>query len=310
MNFRVSTASRLAVRTKKDEMEMNVEMKNIDRSMKSTGIPRTITKKKILTTIEFLEVSKRLNREKKKWVLKSNNARDVEKLSFLSNDDFDLIIFLSSSKFEIKRLFKHDMKIDTKRKFEIKFYKYVEENIFVNDEKSAVSKSMSNAKRLKFFKRIKKKKIKKNVLKFENASSKISSSTRSTVLEFVKNAIMKNFKTKSTSTTILKSLLIIKISKVAQTCRKLNKAVRKKKVRIAKKLKKIEKKKIQKSIELLKTSLNLSTSVLKKSSRIMLKKFSRMKLKKNKSRNARSIKKNKSIFKKIMFFNQIMRDKT
>ena len=195
MNFYFSTASKFIVRIKKDEMKMNIEMKNIDRSMKSTKISRTIMRKKILTAFEFLGVSRRLNREKKKRISKSNNARNIKKkLFFLSDDDLDLIIFMSLSKFEIKRFFKHDTKIDTKRKFEIKLQKYVEKNIFVNDEKSIVSKSMSNAKRLKVFKKIKKKKIKKSMLKFNDVLSKISLSTKSTLFNFMKNAIMKIFK--------------------------------------------------------------------------------------------------------------------
>ena len=155
MNSCVFTASRFAVRIEKNEMKVNIEMKNIDRSIKSTRIPRAIIKNKTLTAVEFFEVSKRLNREKKKRVSKSNSVRDIEKLLSLSNNDFDLIIFLSSSKFEVKQLFKHDTKIDTKREFEIKFHKYAEKNMFMNNEKSIVSESMSNAKRLKIFKRIK-----------------------------------------------------------------------------------------------------------------------------------------------------------
>ena len=47
---------------------------------------------------------------------------------------------------------------------------------------------------------------------------------------------------KNMSIVILKSLLITEISKVVQIRRKLNKAVRKKKIKVAKKLKKVEKK--------------------------------------------------------------------
>ena len=311
MNSRVPTASRPAVRVEKDEMEMNVEMKNIDRSMKPTGIPRATTKKKALTAVEFLEVSKRLNREKKKRASKSNSARDVEKLPPLPDDDLDLTIFLSSSKPGAKRPSKHDTKADTKRESEIKLHKYAEKNTFVNDEEPAVPEPMSDAERLKILKRIKKKKTKKGVLKSGNAPPEISSPTRPTVSEPVKNAIMKNFETKSTSTTALKSLLTTEISKTVQARRKLNKAARKKKARVAEKLKKAEEKKTQKDTELLKTPLNPSTPVSKKNSRTALKKSSRrMKLKKNKSRNAPPAKKNKPTFKKTTLFDQVMRNET